>query len=172
MSRMLALTSAAALSLFCAACNGGDEDDDNTPQEQLKDTRANVTGTHPVQMSMRIPGIPEEPEPFPTSFTLTQDPASQDGLRISFLFYDCDLTGTMTGESTFKVNPGTCLLALPIEDEEGCAVTLAFTGGSGGRDSAQAKIHATFTGLYTLACESEGPGTPITTPVTVEVVGT
>ncbi|RKH63403.1 hypothetical protein [Corallococcus llansteffanensis] len=169
MSRLLALTSAAALCLFCAACNGGDEDDD-TPQGQLKDTRSNVTGTHPVMMTMRIPGVPEEPEPFATTLTLTEEASSRDGLRISFLLFDCDLTGTMTGESTFKVNPGTCVFSFPAEGvEDACAVTLDLNGGSGGRDSAQAKVNATFNGIYTLGCEGEGM--PITTPVTVEVVG-
>ncbi|RYZ39150.1 MAG: hypothetical protein EOO71_21205 [Myxococcaceae bacterium] len=171
MFRTITLTSAAALSLFCAACGGGD-DDDTTPE--IKDTRSSVSGTHPVQLNLIATGVPPPTDPLETMLVVTEEANSRTDLRFALLGLDCDLTGAMTGESTFKVNPGSCDLSLPTEGENGeagaCSVQLSITQGTGGRESG-AKIHATLSGTYSLDCSDVVPF-PITLPVTIEITGT
>ncbi|MCY1030649.1 hypothetical protein OV207_04200 [Corallococcus sp. BB11-1] len=171
MFRTLALTSAAALSLVCAACGGGD-DEDTTPE--LKDTRSNVSGTHPVQLSLIVTGVPEATDPIATTLAITEEANSKTDLRFAIVGLDCDLTGAMTGESTFKVNPGSCDLAFPTEGGEGeagsCSVQLSVTQGTGGRESG-AKLQATLSGTYSINCSDVVPF-PLSLPLTIEIVGT
>ncbi|RKH73677.1 hypothetical protein [Corallococcus aberystwythensis] len=168
MLRSLALTSVAALSLFCAAC-GGDDDDAQDPA-QIEYTRSNVTGTHPVLMTMTIPGSPETPEPIQTSLVLTEDASTRNGLTVALPPLECDLTATMTGEYTFSMKPGTCTFPIPEDPELECSFSLSITGGTGGRASAGAAVTATFTGNYNVNCTSDGP--PFALPVTVRLAGT
>ncbi|MCY1047619.1 hypothetical protein OV208_40345 [Corallococcus sp. bb12-1] len=171
MFRTLALTSAAALCLFCTACDGG-EDDDTKPE--LKDTRSNVSGAHAVQLNLIVTGVPEATEPIETLLVVSETANSKTDLGFAVLGLDCDLTGAMTGEFTFKVNPGSCDLTLPTEGEEGeagsCSVQLNVTQGTGGRESG-AKIHATLSGTYSLDCSDVVPF-PLSLPLTIEITGT
>ncbi|WP_147448742.1 hypothetical protein [Corallococcus terminator] len=170
MFRTLALTSAAALCLFCAACDGGN-DDDTTPE--LKDTRSNVSGVHPVLLSLIVTGVPEATDPFPATLVVGEEANSKTDLRFAITGLECDLTGAMTGESTFKVNPGSCDMTFPTEGEQGqqesCSVQLNVTQGTGGKEEG-AKIHATLTGTYSINCIGTVPF-PLALPLTVEIVG-
>ncbi|RKG70041.1 hypothetical protein D7W79_32280 [Corallococcus exercitus] len=169
MLRSLALTSAATLSLFCAACGGDDKDDTQDPA-QIEYTRSNVTGTHPVLMTMVIPGISDAGEPIQTHLVLTEDASTRNGLTVALPPLDCDLTATMTGEYTFTMKPGTCTFPIPEDPEVECSFSLDITGGTGGRASASAAVGATLTGNYNINCTSGGP--PFALPVTVTLAGT
>ncbi|AFE05935.1 hypothetical protein COCOR_04634 [Corallococcus coralloides DSM 2259] len=164
MRRFLALTSAAALSLFCAACGS-----DDTDEGQFKNARANVTGTHPVLMTLSVSGVSETPEPSATNLILTED-ADNDRLNVDLLFFDCDLTATMTGETTFTVNPGSCVFPLPEEVEMDCDIAFEITGGTGGKASKGAKVGATLNGNYKMTCPELG--VPVSMPMTILLVGT
>ncbi|RKG62856.1 hypothetical protein D7V80_32950 [Corallococcus sp. CA054B] len=167
MRRFLALTSAAALSLFCAAC--GSDDTDDTDDGQLKNARANVTGTHPVLMTLSVSGVSETPEPSATNLILTEA-ANSDRLNVDLLFFDCDLTATMTGETTFTVSPGSCVFPLPEEVEMDCDISFEITGGTGGKASKDAKVGATLNGNYKMTCPELGA--PVSVPMTILLVGT
>jgi hypothetical protein len=162
--RFLALTSAAALSLFCAACDPDDQD----PGEQFRSARANVTGNHPVLMTLSVPGVSESSESTESQLILTED-ANSDRLNVDILFLDCDLTATMTGESTFTVNPGTCFFPLPEEAEMDCDISLDITSGTGGKASQDAKVGATLNGNYKLTCTDLDM--PINMPMTLVLAG-
>jgi hypothetical protein len=167
----LALVSAAALSLFCSACGGDDDKGPSTPPDQVKDTRSNVTGDHPSLLTVTVEGSGSD-EPSPVTFTLTAAAGSQDVLNVDFDEYDCNLTATMTGESTFKFNPGSC--TAPVTDGEGnpdpsCDGIIEVTQGTGGRASAGAKINASFSGSLRLVCRGS---TAFSAPLTATLTGT
>ncbi|MBN8228045.1 hypothetical protein JYK02_11050 [Corallococcus macrosporus] len=169
MRRIFALTSAAALSLFCAAC-GPEGQDDDAP---LQDARSSVTGTHRVMMTVSAPGVPINPDPAPTNLTLTEDPNSPDRMNLEIMFWDCDLSATMSGGSTFTVNPGTCGHPLPEElrdETSGCYFMMEFTGGTGGKASADGKFGTTLEGSYVMDCVEES-GPPVKFPLTISLVG-
>jgi hypothetical protein len=177
MFRKLALTSAAvALSLFCAACGGDDKDDKDTPAPppEVKDTRSNVTGNHRSLLSISMMGMESE-EATPAYFTVTERAGTNDVLNIGIAGYSCDLTATMTGEYTFKLNPGRCAILVPLDDEQGnpapCEVAFEFTGGTGGRASAEAKVNANLTGTTRTDCTAPG-GVPLSFPMTLIITGT
>lgn len=169
MRRFFALTSAAALSLVCAACNGGDEDD--TPHEQLQDTRASVTGTHAVVMTAYSAQVLETLLPARPSLELTSEVGSRDGLRVSLPPFDCDLTATMTGASTFAMNAGSCaLLILPQDGKFACSIRLDIAQGTGGRETADARVGVYFDANYVEECA--GGNGPRTTRLFVTLEGT
>lgn len=168
MRRFLALTSAAALSLFCAACGGDDTDDSKNPG-QFANMRSNVTGTHPVLMAVTLQGSPDSTDSIETQLVLTED-AKSDRLNVDLLFFDCDLTATMTGATTFSFNPGTCTFPIPEEAEMECAISFDVTGGTGEKASADARIGATLNGNYKVVCPELGM--PINMPMTLTLTGT
>ncbi|WP_223633048.1 hypothetical protein [Corallococcus sp. EGB] len=168
MLRTLALVSAAALSLFSAAC-GGEEVGAGPSEEELKDTRASVTGTRPAVMVLTAQAT-DETESFHLTLELSAVAKSRDGLRVSLSPFDCDLTATMTGESTFTVNPGTCHLLIPPQDGRfACVIDLAITTGTGGRETADSEVGLSFTADYRRDCADYR--TPFTSTVLVTVVG-
>lgn len=168
MFRPLALTSAAALSLLCAAC-GGEDEGTGPPEEELKDTRASVTGSRNAVMMLTAQAT-DETELFHPTLELSAEAASRDGLRVSLSPFECELTATMTGESTFTLHPGTCHLLIPPQDGRfACVYDLAITEGSGGRDSADAGVVLSFTADYRKDCA--GYHGPLITTALVTVAG-
>ncbi|GMU02176.1 hypothetical protein KH5H1_62960 [Corallococcus caeni] len=168
MRRSLALTSA-ALSLLCAACGGDDEA--AAPTEELQDTRSNVTGTHPVVMMITNAQGNHVPDFDKATLELSSEARSRNELRVSLSPFDCDLTATMTGKSTFALNPGTCHLLIPPHDYQfGCAFDLDITRGTGGRDTADGSVGVTFTAGYRRDCADYHA--PFTADVTVTLLGT
>ncbi|MHA7631687.1 hypothetical protein [Corallococcus sp. M7] len=167
MRRLLALTSA-SLSLVCAACAGAE---DEAPPEPLQDTRASVTGTHPVVMTAHSARVLEPLLPARPSLELTSEAGSRDGLRVSLAPFDCDLTATMTGTSTFALNAGSCsLLIPPREGRFACAIRIHIAEGTGGRETAEVPVGVSFDGDYVQECAGEDG--PITTRVFVTLEGT
>ncbi|RYZ17729.1 MAG: hypothetical protein EOO70_01110 [Myxococcaceae bacterium] len=164
MFRALALTSTAALCLLGSACGEGDEQD--SPDVQPRDTRSSVTGTHPVRMTIFSTAMLEASPPLNPSLELTAEGGSRDRLRVSLSPLDCDLTATMTGASTFALNPGTCgWIIPPSEGKFACGITLDITQGTGGRDTADGKVGVTLNANYRLRCADDDE--PFITPVIV-----
>ncbi|WP_375745401.1 hypothetical protein NR800_11675 [Corallococcus interemptor] len=157
MRRLLALTSA-SLFLVCAAC-GGEEDE--APLQQLQDTRASVTGSHPVVMTTHSARVLEPLLPARPTLELTSEVGSRDGLRVSLAPFDCDLTATMTGASTFALNAGACSLLIPPQEGRfACSIRLHIAEGSGGRETAESRVGVTFDADYVQQCaEDDGPST-------------
>ncbi|RKH73678.1 hypothetical protein [Corallococcus aberystwythensis] len=170
MFRPLALMSAAALGFLCTAC--GAEEEPIHPGE-TQDTRYGVAGSYPVTMTMSGAQPADEALlPGQASVVLAVDTGSRDKLRVSIKPLECDLTATMTGSSTFDLNPGSCRLVVPPHDEQqsSCTIVLAINEGSGGRDPVAGRVGLTFNASYTRRCADSSE--PYFTGVLIKLEGT
>ncbi|MFP2899964.1 hypothetical protein [Corallococcus sp. 4LFB] len=169
MSRPLTLMSAAVVGLLCTAC--GAEEETLNPGE-TQDTRYNVAGSYPVTMMMAGAQPADEALlPGQASVVLAVDSGSRDKLRVSIKPLECDLTATMTGSSTFALNPGSCRLVVPPHDEQqsSCTIELAINDGSGERAPVDGKVELTFNANYTRRCADSSE--PYFTGVRIKLEG-
>ncbi|RKI42537.1 hypothetical protein D7Y27_16700 [Corallococcus sp. AB004] len=165
MLRSLALTCTAALALVCAACGGDSED--AVPFEQPQDTRSSVTGEHPATLIFNTQ-VNGGADAFQTLLVLSPAVGSRDDLHVSLPPFECDLTATMTGEATFALQPGSCSLYIPPQNQQfACNIDLAILRGTGGRDTGGEWVGLEFTARYRRMCAGDAQPSLATVIATV-----